>query len=149
MMDHRLAKLLNEVGAARLDRRALLRRGAALGLAVPGAAALHSGERALARRSSSRTRELLAAQIDANTLVIADNLAMGGLWLTFDPGHFYEINPLAAINMVYEGLYYLPDPNKPDLFVPMLAVADPEVSADGLQVTVPLRSGVRFQHTGN
>ncbi|MDP9364646.1 MAG: ABC transporter substrate-binding protein [Chloroflexota bacterium] len=147
MTDPRLPKLLNEVGASRLDRRSLLRRGAALGLALPASATVRSAAGASAPASFGRM--LPASQIDASTLVIADNLATGGLWLTFDPGRFYEINPLAAINMVYEGLYYLPDPARPDYFVPMLAAADPQVSEDGLQVTVPLRSGVRFQHTGN
>ncbi len=150
MKDRRMAKLLDEVAAARLDRRQLLRWGGVLGVSAAAAVALRPPSvRGASTGSLDLARALPASQIDATTLVVADNLAKGGLWLTFDPGHFYEINPLAAMNMVYEGLYYLPDPAKPDLFVPMLAAADPEVAEDGRQVTVKLRSGVHFQHTGN
>jgi peptide/nickel transport system substrate-binding protein len=82
------------------------------------------------------------------TLVIADNMS-GGLWLSLDPGRFYEVNPTAAMNVIYETLYHIPDAGKPDQFEPLLADGMPELSADGLEATIKLRPGVKFHTTGN
>jgi peptide/nickel transport system substrate-binding protein len=91
-------------------------------------------------------RRLPARQIDAMTLVIADNLKDD--WITLDPGWIYEINSQAAMILNYEPLYLLPDSTKPTEFTPLLAAELPQVSDDGLVVTIPLRSGVKF-HSGN
>lgn len=85
-------------------------------------------------------------QIDAMTLVIADDLS--GQWITFDPGWIYEINPSAGMILNYEPLYLLPDSTKPTEFTPLIATELPTVSEDGLEVTIPLRQGVKF-HSGN
>ncbi|MGD9713238.1 MAG: ABC transporter substrate-binding protein, partial [Thermomicrobiales bacterium] len=85
-------------------------------------------------------------QIDPMTLVIADDLA--GQWISLDPGWFYEINPTAAMILVNEPLYLLPDSTKPLEFVPLLAADMPTVSEDGLVATIPLREGIKF-HSGN
>jgi peptide/nickel transport system substrate-binding protein len=80
------------------------------------------------------------------TLVIADNLKDD--WITLDPGWIYEINSQAAMILNYEPLYILPDSTKPTEFEPLLATEMPQVSDDGLEVTIPLRQGVKF-HSGN
>ncbi|MGH2614020.1 MAG: ABC transporter substrate-binding protein, partial [Thermomicrobiales bacterium] len=85
-------------------------------------------------------------QIDATTLVIADDLA--GQWITLDPGWIYEINAQAGMILNYEPLYILPDSTKPTEFEPLIAADFPRVSEDGIEVTIPLRSGVKF-HSGN
>lgn len=89
------------------------------------------------------------AQIDADTLVIADNMSDGGLWLTLDPAIIYEVNPGPLMNVVYETLYHMPDSAEPDRFEPLLADGEPEVSADGTEATIRLRQGVTFHTTGN
>lgn len=127
----------------RLDRRRLLQTAAVAGAAGPSLITATTSVDAAPRFRASAPR----TQIDAKTLVIADN--MKDNWLTLDPGWFYEINPAAAMNLVYERLYDLPDSTKPDQFTPMLAAEMPQVSADGMEVTIKLRSGVRFHATGN
>lgn len=89
------------------------------------------------------------SQADPGTFVIADNMSTGGLWLSLDPGHFYEINPSAAMNLIYEPLYHLPDSSAPDQFEPLLAEGMPQVSSDGREVTITLRPNVTFHTTGN
>lgn len=92
------------------------------------------------------TKAAPLSQIDAMTLVIADDLA--GQWITLDPGWIYEINSQAGMILNYEPLYILPDSTKPGEFVPLIATELPSVSEDGLEVTIPLRQGVKF-HSGN
>ena len=104
-----------------------------------GAAALSLGG-ALAVNAKPEHSRAAAAQTDAATFVIADNMSTGGLWLTLDPGHFYEINPSAAMNLIYEPLYHLPDSSESDRFEPLLADGMPELSADGRQATIRLLS---------
>ena len=141
MVDSNVLDLVAKFNAGRLSRRGLLQRATALGLTAPVLATL-SG------RGISETRAAAPpAQIDAKTLVIADN--MKDNWITLDPGWFYEINPAAALNLVFERLYDLPDSTKPEDFTPMLAAEMPQVSADGMEVTIALRPGVKFQTTGN
>ncbi len=144
MNDPRAAALLHALAAGRLDRRQALKRAVALGLSAPAVAMLLG---AAAPRAAARTAP--ARQSDPTTLVIADNMSSGGLWLTLDPGQVYEINPQVLMNVVYEPLYHLPNSDQPDQFEPLLAEGMPEVSADGLAVTVRLRPGVRFHTTGN
>ncbi len=141
MSDRSRSDLISRLEAGSLSRRRLVKTAALLGAAAPGLAGLHA---AAAPRSAAR---LVRAQTDPNTLVIVDNLKDN--WLQLDPGWFYEVNPSAAMNLVYERLYDLPDSTQPDQFVPMLATDFPQVSADGLEVTIPLRSGVKFHLTGN
>ncbi|MDQ3467201.1 MAG: ABC transporter substrate-binding protein, partial [Chloroflexota bacterium] len=150
MDDSRITHLVNEFQAGRIDRRQLLRRAVAAGLSAP-AVGLLLGQTATAS-SPAKVIAFAAApnrQVDATTLVIADNMSSGGLWLSLDPGRFYEVNPGPLMNLVYEPLYHLPDSSQPDVFEPLLASDMPEVSADGLEATVRLREGVTFQSTGN
>ncbi|MDQ3779369.1 MAG: ABC transporter substrate-binding protein [Chloroflexota bacterium] len=150
MDDSRLTHLVNEFQAGRIDRRQLLRRAVAAGLSAP-AVGLLLGQGANAA-SPAKVIALAAApnrQVDATTLVIADNMSSGGLWLSLDPGRFYEVNPGPLMNLVYEPLYHLPDSSQPDVFEPLLASDMPEISTDGLEATVRLREGVTFQSTGN
>ena len=104
---------------------------------------------AVVGRSSSVRAVSPLSQIDATTLVIADNMADGGLWLTLDPAQFYEVNPGPLMNVVYETLYTLPVSTEPDRFEPLLAAGMPELSDDGLEATIALRPGVTFHTTGN
>jgi peptide/nickel transport system substrate-binding protein len=139
MTDVRFQQYLARFQSRSLSRRTLIQRtAAAAAVALPAAAPLGS------HRVSAAPRR----QIDARTLVIADDLRPGAQWLTFDPAWIYEINAAAGHNLNYEQLYGLPDSNKPDEFVPLLAADFPQLSEDGLEVTIPLRAGVKF-HSGN
>lgn len=140
MTDPRVADLLDRLAAGSLSRRLFVGRALAAGLSATAASALAS-------RSTSAAPSRARAQSDPTTLVIADALSAAP-WLTLDPGKFYEINPAAAMNLTVEQLYHLPDSTKPDQFEPLLATEMPTVSPDGLEVTIPLRSGVTF-HSGN
>jgi peptide/nickel transport system substrate-binding protein len=142
MTDVRFQQYLARFQNASLSRRKLIRNTATAAVALPAAAALCSQRVAGAPRTAPRR------QIDARTLVVADDLRPGAQWLTFDPAWIYEINAAAGHNLNYEQLYGLPDSNKPDEFVPLLAADFPQISEDGLEVTIPLRSGVKF-HSGN
>ncbi len=104
MTDSRVSTHVGRGLALRLDRRRLLGCGAALGLIGSGLADGLTASAAPISRPSASPR----LQTDASTLVIADNLSSGGLWLTIDPGRFYEPNPGALMNVVYEPL--LPHP---------------------------------------
>jgi len=128
-----------------VSRRQFIRGALALGVSAPAIAGLLAQSAAAAPGTSSR-RAGTRFQLDATTLVIADNLKDD--WITLDPGWYYEINPGAAMNLTVEPLYLLPDSTKPDEFTPLLAADLPEVSADGLEVTIKLREGVTF-HSGN
>ena len=146
MSEDRIAELSRRIATEAFTRRRLL-KGAAAGLAVPAMGAGLGRAAGAAPRPGGETTARY--QADATTLVIADNMSSGGLWLTLDPGQFYEINPSPLMNVVYETLYHLPDSSQPDAFEPLLAESMPEVSADGTEVTVRLRSGVSFHNTGN
>ncbi len=148
MAHHESSDFLRRYLTDRLNRRQLLARGAAVGLAVPALAAFTDSAAAAAPGGETR-RQTSRFQTDEKTLVIADNMSQGGLWLGLDPGQFYEINPGALMNVVYETLYHLPDSSKPDDFQPLLADGMPEVSDDGTEVTIKVRSGVTFHNTGN
>ena len=147
MTDERIADLTRRLAAGAVSRRRLLKGAAGAGLAVPTVVAGLGRTATASPRSGARL--VARFQTDASTLVIVDNMAAGGLWITFDPGHIYEINPQAAMNVVYETLYHLPDSAEPDRFEPLLATGMPEVSADGTEVTITIQSGVTFHNTGN
>ena len=146
MSKQKTSDLVAAAAGSELTRRALMRRAAGAGLTSAGAAATirssaFAGPGALRPSISSRF------QADAKTLVIADNLA--DQWITLDPAIIYEINSQAGMNVVYECLYHLPDSTKATEFQPLLADGMPQVSDDGLVITIKLRSGVKFHHTGN
>jgi len=142
MTDMRFQQYLARFQNARLNRRALVQGAAAAAVALPAGAALG------AQRISAAPFAAPARQIDAKTLVIADDLRPGNQWITFDPAWIYEINSAAGQCLNYEALYDLPDSTKPDKFTPLIAADFPQVSDDGLEVVIPLRSGVKF-HSGN
>ncbi|MFM9107466.1 MAG: ABC transporter substrate-binding protein, partial [Chloroflexota bacterium] len=131
MSDPRWYDVLRSIESRRLNRRRLV-----VTAAAGAAAALPLS---LATRSAS-------AQIDATTLVIADETAAA--FITLDPGWFYEINPAAAMALNYEPLYTLPDSQQATEFAPLLAADFPELSDDGLTATIKLRDDVKF-HSGN
>ena len=148
-----MAEIKPSPGRSRRDgpssRRAFLQRSAGVALAVPAVAAGASAWLHAARPAAARS--------EPGTLIIADNLKDN--WDTLDPARVYGDNPMAAMNVIYETLYHLPDvppsatgPAGPDLgslHKPLLAADFPGVSADGRELTIPLRRGVTFQHTGN
>jgi peptide/nickel transport system substrate-binding protein len=142
MTDARFQQYLARFQNARLNRRALVQGAAAAAVAFPAGLALGTHDVGAAPLAAPRR------QIDATTLVIADDLRPGNQWITFDPAWIYEINSAAGQCLVYEALYDLPDSTKPDEFTPLIAADFPQVSEDGLEVIIPLRSGVKF-HSGN
>jgi peptide/nickel transport system substrate-binding protein len=144
MTDNRVADLMRRLADGDLTRRQFVHRLLALGLSATAINALAINVAAATPNSGIRG---VLAQTDAKTLVIADNLKDN--WITLDPGWFYEINPAAAMNLVVERLYNLPDSTKPDQFEPMLATAMPKLTPDGKEATITLRSGVKFHGTGN
>ena len=139
MSNLKFQRYLERLRLGRLNRRALL--GGTAAAAASMAVSWPSTDRARTARAAAPRR-----QIDASTLVIADNLRDD--WITLDPGWIYEINSQAAMILNYEPLYILPDSTKPTEFEPLLATDMPQVSDDGLEVTITLRQGVKF-HSGN
>lgn len=139
MTDARFQHYLRRLDRGRFNRRQLM-GGAAAAVAAPMSARLGASGAVSAPARAPRR------QIDASTLVIADNLRDN--WITLDPGWIYEINSQAAMILNYEPLYILPDSSKPTEFEPLLATEMPTVSDDGMEVTIPLRPGVSF-HSGN
>lgn len=146
MADEQLSDLVQRVTNGQLSRRQLIQRAAALGLSATAISSLvaRTADAAPTPPTAARSARF---QSDPTTLVIADNLA--GNWITLDPARIYEINSQAAMNLVYENLYHLPDGSNLEQFEPLLADGMPQVSADGLAVTIKLRPGVKFHNTGN
>jgi peptide/nickel transport system substrate-binding protein len=142
MTDIRFQQYMARLQNARLNRRTFVQGAAAAAVALPVGAGL------VVDRVSAAPLAAPLSQIDAKTLVIADDLRPGNQWITFDPAWIYEINSAAGQCLVYEALYDLPDSTKPDEFTPLIAADFPQVSEDGLEVVIPLRSGVKF-HSGN
>lgn len=146
MADNRISDLVERLARGELSRRDFIKRAVGAGVSasvVATALAQHAGA-----APGSATRTASRNQADAKTLVIADALS-GGDWLTLDPGWWYEIHSYAGLQVIYEGLYHVPDGTKPTDIQPMLAEGLPEFSADGLTVTVKVRQGVKFHHSGN
>jgi peptide/nickel transport system substrate-binding protein len=149
MSENRVSELVEKLHRGELSRRDFVKRAAAAGVA---ATAIGSalGASALAAPKPASRGITSSYQGDATTLVIADDISpTGGAWLTADPGWFYEINPAAMMNLVYEPLYHLPDGTKVDQFEPLLADGMPEVAADQKSATIKLKQGVKFHNTGN
>jgi len=128
------ADAIRALEGRRINRRRLLQTGAVVAAAVPTSRIIAAPAR--------------AAQADPRQLVVLDNI-QGGNWLYLDPARIYEINPQAAMQLVYECLYHLPDGNEIGNVQPLLAQDFPEVSEDGLTATVKLKPGVTFHTTGN
>jgi|SwirhisoilCB2_FD_contig_61_2515639_length_3351_multi_4_in_0_out_0_2 peptide/nickel transport system substrate-binding protein len=147
MSDTRISDLVGKLWSGEITRRDFMKRAAAAGMgASVVSAALSQGTMAApgAKSGGSWSRY----QADASTLVIADSL-IGNQWLTLDPAWFYEINSTAAMNLVYEPLYHIPDGTKPTEIVPLLATDFPSLSEDSLVATITLRQGVKFHTSGN
>ncbi|MCC6792938.1 MAG: ABC transporter substrate-binding protein [Thermomicrobiales bacterium] len=148
MADSRISDLVERLSSGNLSRRDFIRRATAAGVsasAVTAALAQHGN----AAPNPASTR-LSRYQADATTLVIADDISpTRGAWLTADPGWFYEINPAAMMNVVYEALYHFPDGTKVDAFEPLLADGMPVIADDQKSVTIKLKQGVKFHSTGN
>ncbi|MDQ3044611.1 MAG: ABC transporter substrate-binding protein [Chloroflexota bacterium] len=147
MATEQLTDLIARYARGGLTRRQVIQRALALGIAAPVVTSALASPGAAAPTNRPGGSKVGSHQMDSRTLVIADNLKDN--WLTLDPGWFYEINPAAAMNLVYEPLYTLPDSSKPTEFAPLLADGMPEVSEDGLTATIALRSGVKFHNSGN
>lgn len=147
MADYRISDLVEKLTSGALSRREFFVRGTAAGLSASALAAGLAYSVDAAPASSSR-KGLVAHQVDASTLVIADALS-GGAWLTADPGWFYEISSAAMMNVVYECLYHVPDGANATDIQPLLAEGMPEFSEDGLTVTVKVKQGVKFHTSGN
>ncbi|HET7056392.1 MAG TPA: twin-arginine translocation signal domain-containing protein, partial [Thermomicrobiales bacterium] len=111
MSDARISDLVGKLWSGEISRRDFMKRAAAAGLGAPViTAALSQG--AMASPGTGSSRALNRNQADASTLVIADS-TIGNQWLTLDPAWFYEINSTAAMNLVNEALYHIPDGTKP------------------------------------
>jgi len=148
MADYRSSDLVKKLTSGELNRRQFIRRAAAAGISAGfvSSALIDHASAAPSSRSRIRSRN----QGDPTTLVIADDISpTRGAWLTADPGWFYEINPAAMMNLVYEALYHLPDGSKVDQFEPLLADGMPEIAADNKSVTIKIKQGVKFHNTGN
>ncbi len=146
MADYRISELVASLQRGDITRRDFMKRASAAGLSAAAAASILINNAAAAPggRPSLSSR----SQIDASTLVIADNLSGGGYWLSLDPGWYYEINPTCAMYVVYETLYHMPDSTKPEEILPLLAEGLPEYSEDGLTATIAIKQGVPFHNTG-
>src|SRR4029079_4271287 len=147
MTDTRISYLVGKLWSGDLSRRDFIKRATAAGMGASViSAALSQG--AMAAPGAKSGGSWSRYQADASTLVIADSL-IGNQWLTLDPAWFYEINSTAAMNLVYEPLYHIPDGTKPTEIVPLLATDFPSLSEDSLVATITLRQGVKFHTSGN
>ncbi|HEY7033328.1 MAG TPA: ABC transporter substrate-binding protein [Thermomicrobiales bacterium] len=131
----------------RLNRRDLIRRLTALGLATPVATAIamHVAP-AVAAPAHLTVRRSLAQAAGNGTLIVGTETDIEG----FDPGHASALATTRVISNVLEGLLKY-TPGTVDL-EPLLATEVPSldnggISADGLTYTFKLRQGVTF-HDG-
>jgi len=148
MADNHISELVTKLSRGELSRRQFIRRAAAAGISASFVSSALIAHASAAPKPLSRS--LSRNQSDPTTLVIADDISpTRGAWLTADPGWFYEINPAAMMNLVYEPLYHLPDGSKIDQFEPLLADGMPEIASDNKSVTIKIKQGVKFHDTGN
>jgi peptide/nickel transport system substrate-binding protein len=144
----RLSDLVDGLSRGELSRRDFIKRAVGAGVSASVLASIlaeHAGA-----APGQIARGTARYQVDAKTLVIADDISpTRGAWLTADPGWFYEINPAAMMNLLYETPVHLPDSTKIDQFEPLLADGMPVVAPDNKSVTIKLRQGVKFHNTGN
>jgi peptide/nickel transport system substrate-binding protein len=141
MSNDRNELIIRNLTAHRVNRRRLVGGAAAAALAAPLAGLEAPGH------AGAVAAHAVRSQTDPKTLVVTDFIS-GGNWLYFDPGKFYEINPSAGLQIIYETLYHIPDGNEIGAIEPLLADDFPAISDDGLTATIKLRSGVQFS-TGN
>src|SRR5688572_6393208 len=146
MSDNRISDLVGKLWSGELSRRDFFKRATAAGFGASVISAALSQGTSAAPMTGGKGRSS-RSQADLTTLVIADSL-QGGQWVTLDPGWLYEINSAAAMNVIYEPLYHIPDGSKPTEIVPLLATDLPTVSEDGTIVTIALRQGVKFHTSG-
>jgi peptide/nickel transport system substrate-binding protein len=147
MADYRITDLATKLWRGEISRRDFIARATLLGLSATAIGSILDRDASAAPAGSRRLRNG-RAQTDATTLVITDSLA-GSQWLTLDPGWFFEINSAAAMYLLYDQLYHIPDSNNPTDVQPLLAESLPEFSDDGLTATVKVRQGVKFHRSGN
>ena len=148
MADYRITELTHLLRTGNLSRRQFIQRASAIGLSLTAITSILDASASAAPIASRRGKT--SYQVDAATLVIADNTgAAGGKWLTLDPAWFYEIEPAAAMYLIYDTLYHIPDSNNPGDAQPLLAEGQPEFSEDGLTATIKVKSGVKFAKSGN
>lgn len=146
MSETRISDLAARMQHSELTRRGFLAKAGAATLSAAALSTLLTG-RAIAAPGSSIPRYHVE-KIDSKTLVVTDALS-GSYWLGLDPAWYYEINPTMAMFAIYDQLYYGPDGSKPTAIEPLLADGMPELSDDLLTATIKLRTGIKFQHTGN
>ncbi|MDP9367566.1 MAG: hypothetical protein M3Q03_04705, partial [Chloroflexota bacterium] len=120
MTDELTRDFVRQIAAGTLSRRRFLQQAVALGLSVPAISTVLTASAASAPGSAAPSWTG-SFQADTSTLILADNMSSGGLWLSLDPAYFYEPNHSAAMNVVYETLYHIPDTTRPDYFEPLLA----------------------------
>lgn len=147
MADNRISDLVSKLWSGDISRRDFVKRATAAGF---GASVISAAldQPVSAAPAANGKGSLARGQADASTLILADALS-GNQWLTLDPAWFYEINSAAAMNLIYEPLYHIPDGDNPTDIQPLLATELPTFSEDGLTATIPLREGVRFHKSGN
>lgn len=147
MTDARATELAAQLHRGEISRRQFLVGAAAMGMTATAASAmLASGAKAAPAVKPVGLSG--SAQTDPGTLVVVDNLASSS-WLYLDPAMIYEIQPQTAMQLVYECLYHIPDGYKPGDVATLLAEDFPGMSEDGLTATIKIKTGVKFQNSGN
>src|SRR5262245_48506902 len=106
MTDLRISELIERFSRGELRRRDFIKRAVGAGVSASVVASVLASNVGAAPKNASRASGRY--QADAKTLVIADALS-GSDWLTLDPGWWYEIHSMAGLNVLYEGLYHVPD----------------------------------------
>lgn len=127
----------------KLDRRELIRRLTALGIAAPVAGMIASQTRPASAAPSSVIARRTLNQGPSGTLIVGTETDIEG----FDPGHAGALATTRVISNVMEGLLKY-TPGTVDL-EPLLATEVPSlenggISEDGLTYTYTLREGVKF-----
>ena len=126
-----------------LNRRDLMRRLAALGIAAPVAGIIASHTRTASAAPSSVIARRVLNQGPSGTLIVGTETDIEG----FDPGHASALATTRVISNTMEGLLKY-SPGTVDL-EPLLATDVPSlenggISEDGLIYTYKLREGVTF-----